>query len=90
MTRTVNVGAMYRTKDVHKNLARFAKKFPEAAEFCEFDNECTIEEIKKSLPLTDKYLADGTVNDEWYYYFDIDFDQDGMYIWFIKREVNND
>lgn len=85
MERTVNVDATYRTKDVYKNLARFAKKYPAAAEFCEFDEGHTIEEIKKSLPLTDKFFADGTINDEWTYYFDIDFDQDGMYVWFIQR-----
>lgn len=85
MTRTIDVDAMYRTKDVYKNLAKFAKKFPEAKDYCEFDNDRTIEEIAKSLPITDKYFADGTINDEWAYYFDIDFEQDGMYIWFIQR-----
>ena len=85
MKRTVNVDAFYRTNNVHKNLARFAKRFPEAADFCEFDDTCTVEEIAKSLPITDKYWADGTVNEEWTYHFDIDFDQDGMYIWFIGR-----
>ena len=86
MKRIVNVDAEYKTNNVHKNIARFAKRFPEAAEFCEFDTDCTIEEIAKSLPITDKFLADGTVNNDWTYYFDIDFDcGDGMYIWFIKR-----
>lgn len=85
MKRTINVDAMYRTKDVYKNLARFAKRFPEAAEYCEIDEGHTIEEIAKCLPITDKYYADGTINDEWTYYFDIDFDQDGMYMWFIQR-----
>ena len=85
MKRTVDVDSIYKTKDVHANLARFAKKFPEAAAYCEFDEDCTIEQIAKSLPITDKYLADGTVNNEWTYYFDIDLDQDGMYIWFIER-----
>lgn len=85
MKRVFNVEAMYRTKDVHKNLARFAKRYPEAADYCEFDRDCTIEQIAQALPITDKYLADGTVNNEWTYYFDIDFDQEGMYIWFIQR-----
>lgn len=85
MKRVIDVDAIYKTKDVHKNLARFAKKFPEAAEYCEFDADCTIEEIANALPITDKYFADGTVNNEWTYYFDIDFEQDGMYLWFIKR-----
>lgn len=85
MTRIVDVDAMYRTKDIYKNLARFAKKFPEATEYCEFDEGHTIEEIAKSLPITDKYFADGTVNNDWTYYFDIDFNQDGMYMWFIER-----
>lgn len=84
MKRTVNVDSIYRTKDISKNLDRFAKKFPEASDYCEF-GDCTIEEVKKSLPITDKYFADGTINNDWTYYFDIDFDQDGMYIWFIKR-----
>jgi hypothetical protein len=85
MKRTINVDAMYRTKDVHKNLMRFAKNFPEAKAFCEFDDDCTIEEIAKSLPITDKYWADGTVYEDWTYYFNIDFDQDGMYIYYIER-----
>ena len=85
MTRIVDVDATYMTRNVYKNLARFAKRYPEAAEFCEFDEGHTNEEIAKSLPLTDKYNADGTINEEWTYYFDIDFYQDGMYIWFIER-----
>lgn len=85
MKRTINVDTMYKTKNVYKNLARFAKKFPEAANYCEFDEGHTIEEIAKSLPITDKYFADGTINEEWTYYFDIDFDQEGMYMWFIQR-----
>lgn len=85
MTRIVDVDAMYKTKDVYKNLERFGKRFPEAKEFCEFDKECTSEEIAKALPITDMYLADGTINKEWTYYFDIDFNQDGMYMWFIER-----
>lgn len=85
MTRIVDVDAMYKTKDVYKNLERFAKKFPEAASYCEFDEGYTNEEIAKALPITDKYLADGTINEEWTYYFDIDFNQDGMYMWFIER-----
>ena len=86
MKRIVDVSAEYKTNDIHKNLARFAKKFPKAADFCEFDTDCTIEEIAKSLPITDKFFADGTVNNDWTYYFDIDFDrEDGMYIWFIER-----
>lgn len=86
MKRIVNVDAEYKTKDIHKNIARFAKRFSEAAEFCGFDTDCTIEDIAKSLPITDKFLADGTVNDDWTYYFGIDFNcGDGMYIWCIKR-----
>ena len=85
MKRTVNVDAIYKTKDIHKNLARFAKKYPAAADYCEFDKECTVEQIIKALPITDKFWADGTINKEWTYYFDIDIDQDGMYIWFIER-----
>lgn len=86
MKRIVNVDAEYKTMNVHKNLERFAKRFPEAAEFCEFDKDCTLEEIQKSLPITDKYLADGTVNNEWTYYLNIDFNcGDKMYIWFIQR-----
>lgn len=86
MTRIVDVDAQYKTKDIHKNLAKFAKRFPEAADFCEFDVDCTIDEIAKSLPITDKFWADGTVNNDWTYYFDIDFNcGDGMYIWFIER-----
>ena len=85
MKRIIDVDAMYRTKDVYKNLARFAKKFPEAADYCGIDEGFTIEQIKRALPLTDKYFADGTVNNEWTYYFDIDFDQEEMYIWFIQR-----
>lgn len=85
MKRTIDVDAMYKSRNVYKNLARFAKKFPEAAEYCEFDEDCTIEQITQALPITDKYLADGTVNNEWTYYFDIDFKQEGMYIWFIQR-----
>jgi hypothetical protein len=85
MTRIVDVDAMYKTKDVYKNLKRFAKRFPEAAEFCELDEGHTNEEIAKCLPITDKYFADGTINEEWTYYFNIDIEQDGMYMWFIKR-----
>ena len=81
-----NVGAMYKTKDVHKNLEKFAKRFPEASDFCEFDKDLTIEQIKQGLPVTDKYSSDGTIYNDWSYYFDIDFDQDGMYIWFIERK----
>lgn len=86
MKRILNVDAMYKTKDVYKNLERFAKRFPEAADFCDFDKDCTIDQIQQSLPLTDKFFADGNVNKDWSYYFDIDFDQDGMYIWFIQRK----
>lgn len=85
MKRTVNVEALYKAKDIHKSLARFAKRFPEAKDYCEFDKDCTVEEIAKSLPITDKYLADGAINNEWTYFFDVDFDQDGFYIWFIQR-----
>lgn len=86
MRRILEVDAEYKTNNIHKNLARFAKRFPEAAEFCEFDTDCTIEEIARALPITDKFWADGTVNQDWTYYFDIDFDyEDRMYIWFIKR-----
>lgn len=85
MERIVNVDAIYRTKDVRKNIAKFIKKHPEAAEYCDFDKNCTSEEIINSLPITDKFFADGTINNEWTYYFDIDIDQDGMYVWFIKR-----
>lgn len=86
MKRIVNVDAEYKTKDIHKNIARFAKRFSEAAEFCEFDTDCTIDDVAKSLPITDKFLADGTINDNWTYYFGIDFNcGDGMYIWCIKR-----
>lgn len=85
MKKTIDVDAMYKSRDVYKNLARFAKKFPEVAEYCEVDEDCTIEQITQALPITDKYLADGTVNNEWTYYFDIDFEQEGMYIWFIQR-----
>lgn len=85
MKTTISVDAMYKSRDVYKNLARFAKKFPEAAEYCEFNKDCTIEQIAQSLPITDKYFADGTITNEWTYYFDIDFEQEGMYIWFIQR-----
>ena len=86
MKRIVNVEAGYKTKDIHRNLERFSDKFPEASAFCAFDKDCTIDDISKSLPITDKFLADGTVNNEWTYYFDIDFDfGDGIYIWFIQR-----
>ena len=84
MKRIVNIDSIYKTKDICKNLARFAKKFPEAAEYSEF-SDYTIEQVKNALPITDKYFADGTINNDWSYYFDIDFDQDGMYIWLIKR-----
>lgn len=84
MKRTTDIDAMYRTQNVKKNLERFATKHPEAAPFCEFD-EYSVEEIAKALPITDKYWADGSVNDDWTYYFDIDFDNDGMYVWFIER-----
>lgn len=86
MKRVVNVDAIYKTKDIQKNLVKFAKKFTESAEYCDFDKSCTNEEILKALPITDKYFADGTINTEWTYYLDIDIEQDGMYIWFIKRE----
>lgn len=89
MERIVNADAMYRTKDVYKALKDFAKRFPNAAPFCEFDEGLTNEEIEQRLPITDKYLADGTINKEWTYYFNIDFDQGGLhnlYIWYIERE----
>ena len=85
MTRVVNVDAIYRTKDIHKNLKKFAKRFPEASAYCEFDEDATAEEIIKGFPITDKYLADGTFNEQWTYYLDIYIDDDGMYMWFIKR-----
>lgn len=89
MERIVNADAMYREKDVYKALKDFAKRFPNAAPFCEFDEGLTNEEIKQGLPITDKFNADGTVNNNWTYYFDIDFDQGGLYnfyIWYIERE----
>lgn len=85
MERIVNVDAEYKTMNVQKNLERFAQKFPAAAAFCEFDSY-KIEDIRAALPLTDKFLADGTVNNDWTYYFDIDFDcGTGMYVWYIER-----
>ena len=84
MKRTVNVVAIYKTKDICKNLERFANKYPEVADYCKF-GDLIIEDFKNALPITDKYLADGTVNNDWTYYFDIDFNQEGMYIWFVKR-----
>lgn len=85
MTRVVNVDAIYKSRDIHKNLKKFAKRFPEASAYCEFDKDATLEDIKRSLPITDKFYADGTVYENWTYYFDIDIDEDGMYMWFIKR-----
>lgn len=85
MTRVINVDAIYRTKDIHKNLKKFVKRFPEASAYCEFDKDATLDDIKKSLPITDKYFADGTINENWTYYFDIDIDENEMYMWFIVR-----
>ena len=86
MKRTYEAEAEYATMNVKKNLERFAKRFPKAADFCEFD-EITPEVLKSCLPITDKFLADGTVNNDWTYYFDIDFNcGDGMYIWYIERQ----
>lgn len=86
MKRIVNVDAEYKTMDIHKNLARFARRFPEAADYCYFDDDCSVEDIAKSLPITDKFYADGTVNNDWSYYLNIDFDCcGGIYIWFIGR-----
>ena len=85
MRRIIDVDMMCKTKDIRKNLARFARKFPEAKDFCEFDDDCTVEAVAKALPITDKYWADGTVYEDWTYYFNIDFDQDGMYIYYIER-----
>ena len=61
------------------------KRFPEAAAYCEFDKDATDEDIKRALPITDKTFADGTYNENWTYYFDIDIDEDEMYMWFIVR-----
>ena len=85
MKRVVNVDAIYRTKDIHKNLKKFAKRFPEASAYCDFDEDATAEDIIKGFPITDKFNADGTIYENWTYYFDIDIDQDGMYMWFIER-----
>lgn len=86
MKRTVECGAMFKNHNVQKNLAKFVEKVPAATPFCEFNDDCTIDEIVKALPITDKFLADGTVNHDWTYYFDIDADEDGMYVWFIERD----
>ena len=84
MIRTKDYDGFYKTKNIHTALNRFSKKYPCVADFAEFD-EFKEEAIIPSLPITDKYLSDGTINNEWSYYFNIDVQEDGYYIWYIER-----
>ena len=85
MKRTIDIDKFYRTNDIRKALEKFSKAYPVAAPFSDFDEGCTEPDILSSLPMTDKYWADGKVNNEWTYYFDIDAQEDGYYIWYIER-----
>ena len=85
MTRTKDYDLFVKGNDIHKALRKFEKNFPDTEDFTCFDIDCTIEEIKSYLPVTDKFMADGTINNDWTYYFDIDVQEDGFYLWFIER-----
>lgn len=85
MERIRDYDAFYKTNNIYTALKRFTKKFPEVAVMTDFDEGHTNEEIISCLPITDMNLADGTRNNDWTYYFNIDSQEEGFYIWYIER-----
>lgn len=71
---------------VNKHLEDFRFKHPKLSKFLEFEI-MSYKELIEIMPITDKYMGDGSINN-WTYYVDVDVDEedDFLYIWGILRE----